>query len=129
MSWIELLVILGGLAAGYWIVSRVIGARQRTTRDRDDSSANARDGEQAGPSPRSHTVDEFDLKQIQGNWYEVLGVPPNASMETIKSAYRAKVQQYHPDKTERLGPEFRELAERKIKELNAAYNWAVKLRR
>ena len=37
------------------------------------------------------------------------------------SAYRKLVQQYHPDKVANLAPEFRELAERRMKEINAAY--------
>jgi len=30
--------------------------------------------------------------------YEVLGITPEASIEEIKRAYRALVNQYHPDK-------------------------------
>jgi len=31
-------------------------------------------------------------------------------------------QQYHPDKVATLAPEFRELAERRMKEINTAYD-------
>lgn len=31
-------------------------------------------------------------------WWEVLGVFPDANAEQIKAAYKAKVQQFHPDK-------------------------------
>ena len=53
--------------------------------------------------------------------YEVLEVPPNASVEEMRAAYRRKVQQYHPDKVAGMGPEIREVAERRMKEINAAY--------
>ncbi|MDO8749842.1 MAG: J domain-containing protein [Dehalococcoidia bacterium] len=53
--------------------------------------------------------------------HEVLGVHPGASQEEISAAYRRLVQQYHPDKVADLGPEFRELAEQRMKEINAAY--------
>jgi DnaJ-class molecular chaperone len=53
--------------------------------------------------------------------YEVLQVQRAASQEEITSAYRRMVQQYHPDKVANLAPEFRELAERRMKEINAAY--------
>ena len=53
--------------------------------------------------------------------YEVLGVRPSASQEEISAAYRALVRQYHPDKVADLGPELRELAEQRMKEINAAY--------
>jgi len=66
---------------------------------------------------------------IQANWHEVLGVSPNASTEVIKSAYRLRAQQYHPDKTERLGPELKILAAQKMQELNLAYTWATRARR
>jgi hypothetical protein len=53
--------------------------------------------------------------------YQILGVKPDASPEEIKLAYRKRIQEYHPDKVSHLGPELRELAERKSKELNQAY--------
>ncbi|MSQ22863.1 MAG: J domain-containing protein [Dehalococcoidia bacterium] len=53
--------------------------------------------------------------------HEVLGVRPGASQEEIASAYRLLVRQYHPDKVADLGPELRELAEQRMKEINAAY--------
>ena len=48
--------------------------------------------------------------------YKVLGVPPDASDEEIKKAYRRLAKKYHPD----LNPGDAEAA-RKMKEVNAAY--------
>ncbi len=53
--------------------------------------------------------------------YKILGVEVGASREAITSAYRKMAQMYHPDKVASLAPEFKELAERKMKEINAAY--------
>ena len=53
--------------------------------------------------------------------YEVLDVRPGASRQEITAAYRRLVKQYHPDKVVNMAPEFRELAERRMKEINAAY--------
>ncbi|MFC1935682.1 DnaJ family molecular chaperone [Chloroflexota bacterium] len=53
--------------------------------------------------------------------YEVLQVRHGASREEITAAYRRLVRQYHPDKVANLAPEFREVAERRMKEINAAY--------
>ena len=53
--------------------------------------------------------------------YEVLEVRPGASREEVTAAYRRLVQQYHPDRVANLAPEFRELAEQRMKEINAAY--------
>ena len=54
--------------------------------------------------------------------YEVLGVRRGASKDEIVSRYRELVRQYHPDKVTHMAPEFREVAERRMKEINAAYN-------
>ena len=53
--------------------------------------------------------------------YTVLGVDRNASAAEIRQAYRRLAAQYHPDKVAHLGPEFQELAERRFKEIQEAY--------
>jgi hypothetical protein len=59
--------------------------------------------------------------------YKVLGLNPNASSGEVASAYRHLAQMYHPDKVAGLAPEFQALADRRMKEINAAYE-AVKQR-
>ena len=49
--------------------------------------------------------------------YKVLGIPPTASEEEIKKAYRDLSKKYHPD----LNPGD-ESAARKMSEINAAYD-------
>jgi len=51
------------------------------------------------------------------DYYQVLGVPRNASDEEIKKAYRKLAMQYHPDRN--LGKE--KWANEKFKEINEAY--------
>jgi hypothetical protein len=53
--------------------------------------------------------------------YEMLGVPVTASAEQIVSAYRNMAKMYHPDRLANLAPEFIELAEERMKEINVAY--------
>ena len=53
------------------------------------------------------------------NYYEILQVSKNASPEIIKVAYKLLVKKYHPDLKE--GAE-KQIAEEKIKEINAAYD-------
>ena len=52
------------------------------------------------------------------DYYEVLGVPSSASEQQIKSAYRKKALEHHPDRN----PERREEAEEKFKESSEAYS-------
>ena len=53
--------------------------------------------------------------------YEILNVPDSASREEIVFAYKQMAKLYHPDKVASLAPEFRELAEKRMKEINLAY--------
>jgi len=57
----------------------------------------------------------------EDRFYATLGLSPGASFEEIKSAYRKLSMQYHPDKVNHLGEEFRKVAEEKMKEINIAY--------
>jgi thioredoxin len=57
--------------------------------------------------------------------YEILNVPAGASHDEIVSAYKQMAKMYHPDKVATLGPEFRELAEKRMTEINLAYRTLV----
>jgi hypothetical protein len=62
-------------------------------------------------------------------WWEVLETSERATLEEVKAAYRAKVQKYHPDRVNNLATEFQELADRKMKEINQAYEFACRIKR
>jgi DnaJ-class molecular chaperone len=53
--------------------------------------------------------------------HEVLGVAADATPQEIRRAYQKKVQVYHPDKVAGAADELQALAEKRTKELNAAY--------
>lgn len=59
-------------------------------------------------------------------YYAVLGLDSNASADELKKAYRKLSMKYHPDKVRHLGDEFRNVAEEKMKEINAAYDFLTK---
>ena len=53
--------------------------------------------------------------------YAILGIPPAASQETIRRAYRKRMGEYHPDKVAHLGEDLQKLAHEKVLEIQKAY--------
>lgn len=125
----DIIVFVVCLFVGYFAVSWIIGR--------------LKGGKKPGPeSPRANSSPGSGYWQERprqtppppppssGNarkpWYEVLGVPTYASLDEVKQAYRRRIAEYHPDRTSGLGDELRELAEAKSKEINTAYEAALK---
>jgi len=52
---------------------------------------------------------------------KMLGLSATASPAEISAAYRHLAQMYHPDKVAGLAPEFQALADKRMKEINGAY--------
>jgi len=66
-------------------------------------------------------------KQNSYSPYDVLEISEGSSFEDIKKAYKTMIHQYHPDKVVNLGKELREVANRKSKEINLAYQELKKI--
>ncbi|MEM7772171.1 MAG: J domain-containing protein [Cyanobacteria bacterium P01_E01_bin.6] len=60
-------------------------------------------------------------KEKQPDAYEVLGIRPGATLIEIRSAYHHMARMNHPDKVIGLAPEFRQLAEHRMKMITTAY--------
>ena len=60
------------------------------------------------------------------NPYEVLGIPPTATDEEVKRAWRDLARKYHPDRYQ--DSDLADLAGEKMKEVNAAYEEIQKMR-
>src|SRR5262249_10960497 len=85
-------------------------------------SAGSGDAQSAGASDFAETPAEATDPTT---WYGVLGLPPSASLDDIKTAYKALIKQNHPDRVQDMAPPFRVLAETETKRLNAAYETAL----
>jgi hypothetical protein len=55
------------------------------------------------------------------SYYELLDLPPTASSDDIKKAFRQQIARYHPDKVQHLGKEFQDMAAERAAELTEAY--------
>jgi DnaJ-domain-containing protein 1 len=98
--------------------------------DLDESEDLKREIDEAFQKKSNIKIDEDDaLKNLTfSDAYKILEVEPNASIEEIRKAYKAKVKQYHPDLVQNLGREIQELANRKLLEINYAFNLILKQR-
>lgn len=118
----DMVVIAAGLFFGYRLVSNYLspntGGKQGPARANAADSAR-QDWKQHWESPTAKAL----------TWFDVLGVAESADVAEIERAYRVKMSQYHPDKVAQLGEDIRQLAEAKSKEINAAYDTAMRLRR
>jgi DnaJ-domain-containing protein 1 len=105
-------------------------AKDRKARhDEPEQESSFNPGSEPDPEP---TAEDASATAGQRNaprsWYQVLGVPPTASILDIKTAYRLRISLYHPDRVAGLGEELQQLAEKKAKEINEAYALACRLR-
>ncbi len=91
----------GGPSPWDWLRGRVGGPRARRP---------------STPRPEDLTADFSQMDP-----YALLELSPDASTEEIRAAYRRAVSRYHPDKVAHLGPEFQELAHKKLLAIQAAY--------
>lgn len=109
MTTTEILAIIGCLLLGYWIMAVFVPS----VMDRETY----REGEEAAP-----------LSETEAAWHVVLGVANDATQEEIAAAYKRKIGEYHPDRVAQMGQDIRDVAERKSREINVAFEYAMKLR-
>lgn len=126
MTVVDVVVIVAGLLFGYRLVSNYLSPCV------DDGQRHSRsDGDRQNEAPRQQSWERNwePPKPKAPAWFEVLEVSEQADLAQIERAYRLKMSQHHPDKVAQLGEDIRRLAEAKSKEINAAYETAMQLRR
>jgi DnaJ-domain-containing protein 1 len=123
----ELLIILIVIIAAYGLYRGRPASGTRSTSDRADQQAAKGQAGDAN-APRGNAWSEDPGKQAGSRStssakdpYVVLNVPRNATQDEITASYKKLAQMYHPDKVAGLAPEYYEIAETKMKDINAAY--------
>lgn len=115
----ELLVILIVLIIAYGFYrARLISPTHAAPRR---SQHGANDPAGAGNPDHAGTESTGSQAARAKDPYVVLNIPRNATQDEISTAYRKLAQMYHPDKVAGLAPEYYEIAETKMKDINAAY--------
>lgn len=117
-GWIDDLVVL-------FLIIRYVARLRRTRQSGNEGSQEARDRTGAEEEEKARPANGSGAP---GDPYTILGVTRDAAPEEIRSAYRQLANQYHPDKVAHLGKEFQELAEKRFKEIQQAYD-QIKTRR
>ena len=116
---IDDVIVLGAL---YWyFIYRPAKMRAGYQKSYYREGQGTRDEGFQGSRQRAQGYNDFTKR----NPYEVLGVARGASTAEIKDAYRKLANKYHPDKVTYLGDEFRELADKRFKEIQEAYQALV----
>ena len=64
-----------------------------------------------------------EARKVESAHGKALGLQGKLTPDEIKKKYRELMTQYHPDKVRNMGDEIREVAERKAKEINEAYDY------
>jgi DnaJ-domain-containing protein 1 len=78
------------------LASQLAEAQRRGNAGARGSAGGSDEGRRSAGSSANHEEQRGESGDSK-SYYLVLGVKPNAAAEEIKKAYRAKVQQYHPD--------------------------------
>lgn len=133
MTITQIVIIMAGPFFGYRLVSHMLSPGTGDEDRKSGPSADAGTGAN-NPQKRAHDWSWSDTSkppapETSPTWYQTLGVAESASLDEIDRAYRVQISQYHPDKVVRLGEDIRRFAEARSKEINGAYDIAIRLRR
>ena len=65
---------------------------------------------------------DADWFRLRDDPYRTLGIGDEATDAEVQQAWRRLMSQYHPDKFATAAPELRHRAEKRTREINAAYD-------
>ncbi|CAG9233032.1 Heat shock protein DnaJ domain protein [Paraburkholderia caribensis] len=107
---------------GFWVVGAVVEHFQKKP---------AKAAPSAGAGAGRPHVEESETRQPDPieDACRVLQLARPFTSDQLRTAYRQRMSQYHPDKVSNLAPEFRDLAESKSKEINRAFDLLARFSR
>jgi hypothetical protein len=89
MQWMNILIILGCLAGGYWLVSSIMGPGIDLTRrgkpDEKPTPPGADSGANTGAASEAH------IRAHAHDWHLILDVPANAGRREIEAAFKRRL--------------------------------------
>ena len=94
--------------------------------EKDEKHDNSSSSDESKTDNDEENNDADSISEIEENdeqFFQVLQTTEDSprDFDSIKSIYRKKIAQYHPDKVAAMGPEIQQVAEQKAKEINEAY--------
>lgn len=101
--------------------NRIIGNEDEELKKIIDELNQEKDKQSSEKGNQKKSSQSFDTEITLDMAYRILGLNLDASIEDIKTAYKQKMKDYHPDRVANLGEEIRELAAKKTTEINKAY--------
>lgn len=112
----NIFILLACAVLGFWLVGVLFDKRKA---EADKSSRTRREApSDSKPDPEPARQAEDPVREA----CRILDLNRPFTAEQLRAAYRQRISQYHPDKVSGLGPELREIAERKAKEINVAFD-------
>ena len=101
-----------------------INEKDRNLKKIIDELNNQKNAKTSEANPKTDASAQMNIAEA----YNILEIESDATTEEIKSAYKKKLMEYHPDRVESLGQEIKELAKKKTLLINQAYELIKKNR-
>jgi DnaJ-class molecular chaperone len=109
------------VAAAHQFVEQLTWSISTSGKKKSESRQNHQSNKQQYQSRQNTSSGQTARTQRSKSAYEILEVNEGATLEEITEAYRKQARMNHPDKVANMAPEFQEMAEQRMKEINAAY--------
>jgi len=104
-------------------LKRIIEDLNKKTGDSDKDNKRRSETQDSDWNKQTRTNSSNNVINDLKSAFLILEVPESASNEEIRDAYYKKIKEYHPDRVQNLGQEIRNLADKKTKEINQAYEF------